>query len=248
MQQAVTPFLLSSLPPLPEAGAAVPVVGAELRRLVRGTSAQAVVDAVLLSADLLIHRTLLARPDAMEGEEPPLSVLTVEQATGDEPLPGPLAGDGETVDAAEADDALWERYFLHVLEVADTCGSAFLADWGRFEMGLRNGLNRLRAEELDVDTTEALYPDDLVVLAEADRSQIDDAVAAFRDAPDPLAAQRAVDELRMAWLDRHAATFSFDVDELGFYAARLVLAERWRRIALADAGDEDGRSDGPTGP
>ena len=39
---------------------------------------------------------------------------------------------------------------------------------------------------------------------------------------------------RWAWIERHDAWFSFSVDELLAYAARVMLLEQWRRSAEED--------------
>jgi len=49
-------------------------------------------------------------------------------------------------------------------------------------------------------------------------------------APDPLRAQRVLDEARWRWLSDHDGRFSFEADELAAYAAKLVLLDRWRRL------------------
>jgi len=213
-------FLLSFLPSLPELGGRPLVTPAELRELARGDGiAAGVVDAVLLEADLLARESALA----VEADRPEGVVLSNEQVRGEAPLPEPLDADPATRRVPA--DAVWEAYYRHAARVAARGGGAFLRAWVGFSVALRNGIARERARTLELDPAEYLVAEDL-----ADHTDVTDIVTAWAAAPDPLRALRAMDEARLAWADDRAGYFSFALDEVAAYAARLLLVTRWDRL------------------
>jgi len=75
-------------------------------------------------------------------------------------------------------------------------------------------------------------------------------IAEWTAAPDPLAGQRVLDQARWSWLKEHDAWFSFGGDELAVYAAKLMLIDRWHRVAAAAAdrhADEESEERAVTG-
>ena len=228
MTARLSPFLLSALPPLPDLGEAPPFTGAELRSLVEGTSAGTAVDAVLLGEDLLLWLT--ARAGAVEAGTAG-HVLSAEQVAGEQDLPEHLADAAADEDGRLPEDRLWAAWFERLFEVAAGTGSVFLARWAAWEIGLRNELVRLRAEALDLDADASLVLPQRETAEPGDLALIEDAESAVRHAVDPLAAQEALDRLRLRWLDAADPRYSFDDDELVVYAARLSLVNRWHRIS-----------------
>jgi len=212
-------FLLTSLPALPEMGEPAPLSLAELRAAaVDEPSAIGLVDAVLLASDLMAREAALAG----KREEFTPAVLTRGQIAGEEPLPPELQVQPERKPRIAA-DTTWEAYFRYVLRQGRACGCRFLTAWVGFEAALRNAIVTHRAKTLGLDAVEYFVAPDL-----ADpEANVEDLVAAWSAAGDPLAALRALDEGRWRWVTENEQYFSFAIDELAGYARKLVLITRW---------------------
>jgi hypothetical protein len=221
---------LTLLPPLGEPGAPPPMTGAELLAHVTETPAEELVAVILLQEDLHIRESHLSgSPDpAGRGPEEGVddvyrpAVLTSRQAQGLEPLPYPLsaAGDRELVPG----DAVWAAYYRWARVTADRLGSEFLRAWVSLEVGLRNALATARARTL------GLEPGRYLVAPELGRGGWEPVVAEWAAAPDPLAGFQVLVRARWEWLREHNGWFTFAPDELGAYAAGLILLRRWQRV------------------
>jgi len=104
----------------------------------------------------------------------------------------------------------------------------FLRQWRHFEIALRNELVRQRAVRRHVDAGKHLREDGLVDIWIA---QI--AVNAVRN-PSLLEAERYLDEERWKKLDELCLGHHFDFDALLAYGMKLLILERWERVAAAD--------------
>ncbi len=195
-------------------------------------------EALVLSDDLLQREALLAG----ETDEVEPAVLTLPQVQGEAPLPESLAAaadadheDQEDQATALEADLLWERYFRYVHRLARSRKSRFLVQWVESEIALRNALAAARAKRLGLDESDYQIATDLAPtgLAPTDWAGTDEDLAPvltdWEAAPTPLAGLQVVIRARWAWLDRHDAWFSFSVDELLAYAARVILLEQWSR-------------------
>lgn len=224
-------FLLTSLPGLPELGEPPPMPLREFRaRVLDEPSLAPSVDALLLEHDLLTRQAALAG----EVRLPEGVVLSDGQVAGEEPLPEFLidpARPGRRIPS----DLTWEAYFRYLHKMGAGSGSKFLRRWAGFEVGLRNALALARARTLGLDALEYLVaPEISDPNAEAITNE---AVAAWQQAAEPLAALRALDQRRRRWIDDNAGYFTFAADEVLAYAAKLMLVDRWRRIARGPADD-----------
>ena len=223
-------YLLSSLTGLDTLGSASPVSKEGfLDRVVDARGPAETVEMVLLSDDLAQRESLLCGEIASDQTD--FAVLAM--GLGDNvtvPLPHYLRAD----DSAESTgnprvtvDALWARYFRHGLKVAIRCRSPFLKAWVGFEVGLRNALSMARAQSLDLDATAYLVAPELG----CEQTDFSSVLTAWSAAPDPLAAMDALDKARWAWLEDKGQWYSFKADEIEAYAAKLILLQRWRRLA-----------------
>ena len=222
-------FILTSLPALPDLGAAAPMDLREFRQLAREEAlAATMVDAVLLEQDLLSREAVLAG----EIEQADGVVLTNGQVAGDEPLPEFLTPPTDLAyrqagrQYRVAADAVWEAYYRYVRRSAAEYNSPFLREWTGFEVSLRNALAEERAGKLGLDARDYLVAEDLADETES----MTDAVSAWADAPDPLSALKVLDRRRRQWLEEHSRYFTFAVDELLAYARELVLVNRWQAL------------------
>ena len=217
-------YLLSALPSLVDLSAPPPLTCRNLLELVQGAGRpQALVETVFLSDDLLQRDALLARE--IDQAEP--TVLTVAQVSDEEPLPDYLGGHDEAPRRIAA-DAIWENYFRHAADLARCMDSKFLASWIAYEVALRNAVAAARAKALGLEASDYLVAEDL--------SPADDLSAVtseWASAPDPFAGLRILDTARWHWIVEHDAWFSFGDDELGAYAAKLMLLVRWARLSEA---------------
>jgi len=226
-------YLLTSLPALPELGEApsMDLIGFR-EKAAAEPGALPVIDAMLLEHDLTLREAALAG----EVERPEAVVLTAGQVAGQEALP-PYLTIEPSAPRRIAADATWEAYYRHVRHLASSQRCAFAARWVGFEVALRNALVAARAETLGLDGHEYRVAEDL---ADED-APVEQAVSDWSAAENPLAALRALDRRRWAWIDRHARYFSFALDELAAYARKLVLAVRWHLLTRREDQDKAAR-------
>ena len=222
-----TIYLLSALPSLGHLSEGAPLSLGELAdRAGPHAAADGVVGAVLLSDDLLQRDAVMA--GELEQSQPVL--LTPEQVTDEAPLPPYLvASDEQALSAGRFVDAVWAAYFRHVADVALRRGCAFLSQWAVYEVTLRNALASERARALDLSDEGGAVAAELV----DERIDLDRTVNEWSAARTPLAGLQTVDHARWDWLAQHDRWFSFAIDELAAYAAKLSLLCRWERIADA---------------
>lgn len=217
-------FLLSSFQHLGEIADPPPMTAVQLLERVRSSNGPSgLIETVVLADDLLQREALQA--GEIDRADP--AVLTQEQVTGETPLPAFLAGAGAEAPGRIAADAVWAGYYRHAADIAGRGG--FLAAWVAWEVALRNALAAARARTLDLEAEPYLVVPQLGD-PDADFPRLLNELSA---AGDPLAAMKAVDRARWAWLADHEAWFTFGDDELAVYAARLMLMVRWQRLAKA---------------
>jgi len=225
-------YLGSSLPPLGDLGTPPPLSPAALaEHVAEFPGPRALVEAVFLGDDLLQREAFLAG----ERTDVAPAVLGLAQVRGEAPLPEFLvAEEGEAPRRIAADD-LWDRYFRHTADVARRRSSAMLAAWVAHEVAMRNALAAERAKAL------GLEPSDYLVAVDLGAPQTDFALllSEWTAAADPLAASRVLDQARWTWLLDHEGWFSFTDDEVAAYAAKLMLLDRWHRMAQAASTPHD---------
>jgi hypothetical protein len=221
-------FFITTLPALGELGSQPPMGLADLiEHLGEQKSWREQVEALVLLDDLFQRESLLAG----EIKEVEPAVLTVQQARGEVPLPDMLVGDvPRDRPVAIETDLLWENYFRYAHQLGRSEGSRFLVRWVEFEVALRNALATARARRLGLEEASYLVAAEL---AEEDED-LSPMVGEWEAAPTPLAGLRVVIRTRWSWIERHDAWFSFSVDELLAYVARVMLLEQWRRSAAED--------------
>lgn len=219
-------YLITSLPSLGPLGSKPPVDAHQLLEHVQPSRAGAeLVRAILLSDDLLQRQSYLAG----EIQQVAPVVLTPAQVRDQEPLPAYLASQAEQ--GRPLIDSLWAAYYRYADQVAQRCGSEFLAKWVGFEVAFRNALVIARAKALGLDAEAYLVEPDLA----ARGLDFGPALAEWASAPHPLAGLRVLDSARWDWLARNDAYYSFGHDELAAYAAKLMLLHRWHRLSEAAA-------------
>jgi len=124
---------------------------------------------------------------------------------------------------------LWQAYFRYLLELADASGSGFLASWAGFELPLRNGLARYRADRLGVDVQGALIDEPNAP------ANHEDLLARLAEESDPLARERLLDSARLAAIEAHSGIDPFSVDAVLAYLAGCLVLDRWDLPRTADA-------------
>ncbi|MBN1441534.1 MAG: DUF2764 family protein [Planctomycetes bacterium] len=230
-------FLLTALPPLGELGSAPPLALDELlEHVAEAPGPREILESLYLGRDLLEREAFLAG----EREEPSGVVLSASQVKNEAPLPDFLVPEPEE-DRAErrvSEDALWEAYFFHLRDTARRRSSAFLEGWVGVEVALRNALASARAKAFGFE------PSDYVVAVELEDREVDTSgvVSEWRQAHDPLGALKILDQFRWSWLSEHEGWFTFGDDEIAAYGARLMLVDRWHRLAQGASqpiGEED---------
>ncbi|MHC4695405.1 MAG: hypothetical protein ACYTFA_01535 [Planctomycetota bacterium] len=216
-------YYLSALPTLGELGSAPPLRPDQLlERLAPCPAAHRVVEV------LFLHNDLLEREGFGAGELTSVRpvVLTAGQVRNESPLPAYLTGGPARPFPA---NTAWEAYFRYAAGVARTFACRFLADWVRFEVGLRNALAIARARRLGLEVDDHLVAPELGEPAESFAVIISERTAAAT----PLAELEMLIKARRAWLTEHEAWFSFSDDEFAAYAAKLMLLIQYEQLVKA---------------
>lgn len=217
-------FLLTALPTIGELGSAPPISLAQLLERVSDTEGNhTLLETLFLSDDLLQRQAFLSR----EIEQVNPSVLSPEQAKNAEPLPDYLEVPYEETSAEPVLDAIWGAYYYYADRVASEQKSAFLSNWIKYEVGLRNALATTRAKILNLDPQEYVVAKSLG----GDTEDFTSVINEWTAAPDPYAGLRILDSARWEWLGEHDEWFTFEDDELAAYAAKLMLVQRWYRLS-----------------
>jgi hypothetical protein len=222
-------YALSSLPTLDPPGAPPPLSLVDLPERVPPGRSRRLVSAVLLADDLQQREAWLAG----ELRTPEPAVLTLAQLRGDQPLPGGVSAERAEDDAGLLPaDALWGAYARHVAALARALRCSLLGEWIATEIALRNALAERRARALRLD------PPRYLVAQEIEEGGLEEeaAVRAWVEAPDPLAALRALLLARWRWIGRRDRRFTFRDEEFLAYAVRLVILHRWRRAGAGTRG------------
>ena len=222
-------YYISTLPALSDLGTSPSMGLADLLEHVEENRTwREQLEGLVLLDDLLQREALLAG----ETDDVEPSVLSFQQVRGEAPLPKALEASEDADELSAADqptaletDLLWDRYFRYVHALGRSRRSRFLVQWVRFEVTLRNALATARARRLGLDESGYLVAPDLAQ-SDEDLSLL---LSEWEAAPTPLAGLRVVIRARWSWLDQHDAWFSFSVDELLAYAARVMLLKQWRR-------------------
>ncbi len=222
-------YLLSALPALDELGSVPLLSPSQLYQHVAASpKATKLVEAVLLADDLVQREAYLAG----EIQQVDPAVLSPAQARNESPLPETLQQEHPKPPSGLDVDVLWGGFFSHVAKVARAESSRFLSGWVGSEVALRNAVVTARAQALELD------PSGYMVRPELADPNLDfsPVVNEWASAPDPLRAQRVLDEARWRWLIDHDGRFSFEADELAAYAAKLILIHRWHRLTEENKG------------
>ena len=231
-------YYISALPALGDLDGEPPLKPVQLLERLDGQPAsQALLETLFVLDDLLQREAFLAG----ELKEVNPTVLTPQQVRNEAPLPPYLLGDTPEASDALQGDRCWEACFRHAADVARRQASAFLRAWVGYEVALRNALAAARAGRLGLEASDYFVADDLAD-PEADFTQL---LSEWTSAPTPLAGLQVLIAARWAWLTEHDAWFSFRDDELGAYAAKLLLQRQWRQIAkaeMAGVGDKTNES------
>ncbi len=217
-------FYITTLPALDDLGSSPPMKLADLLEHVEENRKwREQLEALVLLDDLHQREALLVG----ETDEVEPAVLSLQQMQGEARLPAWMDAPADAEQGAGLEvDLLWERYFHYAHRSAVSCGSRFLAEWVEFEVALRNELAAARARKLGLGESDYQVAADLVH-GDEDLAPV---LSEWETAATPLAGLRVVIRARWSWVDRHDAWFSFSVDELLAYAARVMLLEQWRRI------------------
>lgn len=219
-------YLVTALPSLGDLGTPPPISLRELRdHLVDSGRPLALVDAILLGGDLVQRQAFLS--GEIKQAEP--VVLTVEQLSGDTPLPQELDIDAD-IPHRIVSDSLWQAYFHNVAAVAKKERSKFMSAWLGYEVALKNALAAARAKALDLDSADYLVAPELSCCDE----DFTPVISEWAAASTPLEGLRVLDRVRWEWLIENDSWFSFSDDEIAAYAAKLMLLVRWRRLSQQD--------------
>ncbi len=221
-------YILSSLPPAGEPGSVPPISPAEfLQRVSYVRGLRDILEALFLGHDLLLREALRAEElDELED----LVVLSPAQARDESPLPSFLVPSHDPVTRRIPADDMWEAYFSYAAAVARRRHCAFLAAWVGFEVALRNALCVERAKALNLDAHDYVVAPHL-----AGEEDLSGALNEWAAATTPLGGLRVLDTVRWAWLRDHDGWFTFRDDEVASYGAKLILLNRWQRLAKAEA-------------
>ncbi len=137
---------------------------------------------------------------------------------------------------------LWMAHLVFLKGASVKIGSALLGRWADFEISLRRQLATARLE-----MATSVAPEDAGVFGTAkgdfpaagshaadlpgsDVMDHKDLIAGWRDADDPMAGERLLDEARMQFIEAGVKHYSFGIDELVAYFLKLGLLSRYVRL------------------
>jgi len=115
-------------------------------------------------------------------------------------------------------------------EVPPSCEAE--REWRDFDTALRNELVKIRAVRRHLDPLKFVRQDGY-----ADPSIAHIALHAHRT-PEPLEAEKILDQARWSELDELSIGHYFDIDFMVIYAHKLLILERWEHINSADPSRE----------
>lgn len=130
---------------------------------------------------------------------------------------------------AAAIAALWQAYFGHMLELAETSRCNFMKEYVAFELPLRNALYRLRADKLGLDAATQRLDEP------SGGAHHDDLVSRLNEEPDAVARERLLDTARLRAFDAVSGTDPFSIDAVLCYLASALVLDRWDLPRTADA-------------
>ncbi len=215
-------YLTAALPTLGELGVPPPMGLPQLMETVEaGGGPVELVRALLLGHDLLLREAVIS--GQLQDAAP--AVLSPAQLHDKAALPPEIVAESDRPLRVAA-DATWAGYFHYAAAVARRAGSEFLAAWVGFEVALRNALAVARAEALGLEAAQYVVAPELADSV----SRFESILNEWKNAPDAVAALKALDAARWDWLAEHDAWFSFEADEIVAYAAKLVLLHRWATL------------------
>ena len=168
-------------------------------------------EALLSGYETFDDRGLLSRTALAQRTDLPDYLLSFLQAHETGRIP---------VDAWQ--DALWQAYYTHLLEVAEQSGSGFLREWAGFELSLRVKLVPWRAERIGnrplpgLPGAPAAESDDFAPL-----------LIALREETNPMERERLLDRRRMEKLDALAGVDPFSSEAALAYVATCLVLDRW---------------------
>ncbi len=220
-------YLLTALPGLGELGSDPPLTPkAMLEMLAPAAGPHELASVIFLSDDLQLRQAVQVNEISAEQAKP--IILSAEQVRDEAPLPTSLVGENAPDRQAQLGvDRVWATYFTHGTKLAGA--SEMLAEWIRYEVGLRNALAAARAKALDIDAARYLVTPELGY----DEKEYTAVLSEWSAAPNPLAGLQVLDSARWARIGEYDEWFTFKDDELVAYASRLVILHRWKRITAA---------------
>lgn len=112
-----------------------------------------------------------------------------------------------------------------VLEAIDSQGAhPFLDQWTDLNRRLKNEIVRFRAKKFGQDPGEFTQGDGYVPLDVVER------LGQIMKIPNPLQAEKAIDQLRWEKLDEYSVGHSFDLEVLMVYGLKLQILDRYHVI------------------
>ena len=168
-------------------------------------------EALLSDHDGFDDRGTLSRADLAERTRLPDYLLSFLQAR-----------EAGKVPSDTWQEALWQAYFEHLVEVAERSGCAFLREWADFELSLRAKLVAGRSERLGGRTVPGL--------ASALATGSDDfgpLLAALREEDDAMERERLLDSRRMAKIESLSGIDPFSSEAALAYVATSVVLDQW---------------------
>lgn len=207
-------YLLTLLPTLPALGEPIPAED-PFARLREDGHPDLLLLADLLEAEETICRHAFTRFVQDDREKRPALPETLP-----EPLVEALTRDESIHEAAWLDQA-YAAWFGALAKAGEAIGSPLLTDWANTEHALRAGFARHRKPHAAVEPAPGDDPFDAPLPTDP-AGWID----AYYAIPEPLKAERLLDEARIDHLRRSAIDYSFATDELVAYLLQLRILRR----------------------
>ncbi len=222
--------LLTSLPPLPETVAPLPIglseILAEVRADVEGRDAR-LMSALLWLIDTANAERMFLGQDVFD----PRGMLTREQLENRRDLPDFiedfLAGEDSGLKPQASVERLWTMCFEAMVDVAEQHGSDFLREYALMEIGIRNALARVRAEE---SGHEGEVPQ---ILGGEGADAYSALVMRAMEARDPAERAKRLDSEKISYIKELEGIDPFSADALMAYVATALILDQWKKEELS---------------
>ena len=218
--------LMTLLPALPDAPAALPMPLEEIIPMVRESLSARHWEAAEALLQALDCRNLESKSQNW-GHFDERALMSRDQLDDRVDLPVYIENFLQELDAGSLSgpypfEALWQWYYANLAEAAERVGSSFLREWIVFDVSLRNELAQKRGEDMGWDVDPRLLPPPH---GEPSHQEL---MLRLSEAADPQTRQKTLDQARLNAIDALCGTDPFSLDAVLSYIVSALILDGWK--------------------